>query len=216
MLIALAVALAAGGGATAWDGLAAVAFYLAVYAVATIGAFAAFEHLGRPERSLDGIDELAGLGATKPGVAAVLAVCMFSLAGIPPLAGFWGKFFVFGGAISVAPAAGAADSIRWWFVGVAILGVLNAAVAAAYYLRIVAVMYFRTPLATPRAQGGAGAWWAAVACALLLVGIGVYPDPLSHEAERASNGPAASRVQQQTDVSPLPITGKKPPLQSAP
>ncbi len=59
-----------------------------------------------------------------------------------------------------------------------IVGVLNAAVAAAYYLRIVAVMYFRTPLATPRAQGGAGAWWAAVACALLLVGVGVYPGPL--------------------------------------
>ena len=64
---------------------------------------------------------------------------------------------------------------------------LNAAVAAAYYLRIVAVMYFRTPLATPRAQGGAGAWWAAVASALLLVGIGVYPGPLM----RRRNGQAA-------------------------
>ncbi len=65
MLLALAVALAVGGGATAWDGVAAVAFYLAVYSVATIGAFAAFEHLGRPDRSLDGVDELAGLGSTQ-------------------------------------------------------------------------------------------------------------------------------------------------------
>ena len=156
MLLALAVALATGGGATAWDGVAAVAFYLAVYSVATIGAFAAFEHLGRPDRSLDGVDELAGLGSTKPPAAAVLAVCLFSLTGIPPLAGFWGKFLVFGGALSVDPAAGDADGLRWWFVVAAVVGVLNAAVAAAYYLRIVAVMYFRTPLATPRAEGARG------------------------------------------------------------
>ena len=101
-----------------------------------------------------------------PLAAAVLAVCMFSLAGVPPLAGFWGKLLVFGSALNVERRRGAA-SMRWWFIAAAVIGVINAAVAAAYYLRIVAVMYFRTPLATPRAQGGAGAWWAAVACALL-------------------------------------------------
>ena len=190
MLVAVAVALAAGSAATAWHGVAAVGFYLVTYAVATIGAFAAFQHLGRPDRSLDGVDELAGLGATRPTAAAVLAVCMFSLAGIPVLAGFWGKFLVFGDALSVDPGVGAA-AMRWWFVGAAILGMLNAAVAAAYYLRIVAVMYFRTPLATPHAEGGAGAWWAAVACALLLIGIGVYPGPLIGAAEKASRGQSA-------------------------
>jgi NADH-quinone oxidoreductase subunit N len=190
MLIGLAVALAVGGGTTAWDGAAAIAFYLTTYAVATIGAFAILEHLGRPDRSLDGVDELAGLGATCPGAAAVLAVCTFSLAGIPPLAGFWGKFLIFGGALSVEPAGGV-DGMRWWFVGAAILGMLNAAVAATYYLRIVAVMYFRTPLASPRAQGGTGAWWAGVACALLLLGVGVYPGALMREAERVGQRPSA-------------------------
>ena len=63
MLLGLAAALAAGRAATAWHGVAAVAFYLVVYAVATIGAFATFQHLGRSDRSLDGVDELAGLGA---------------------------------------------------------------------------------------------------------------------------------------------------------
>ena len=80
---------------------AAMWFYLAVYAAATIGAFAVLEHLGRPDRRLDAVDELAGLGRTRPLAAAVLAVCMFSLAGVPPLAGFWGKLLVFGSALNV-------------------------------------------------------------------------------------------------------------------
>ncbi len=176
MLLALAVGLAAGGATNEWDGIGALWFYLATYAAATIGAFAVLEHLGRPERRLDAVDELAGLGRTRPAAAAVLAVCMFSLAGVPPLAGFWGKFLVFGSALNV-DAQGGAVNMQWWFIAAAVIGVLNAAVAAAYYLRIVAVMYFRTPLATPRAEGGAGSWWAAVACALLVIGVGVYPGP---------------------------------------
>ncbi len=211
MLLALAVALATVGGATAWNGIAAVAFYLATYSVATIGVFAAFEHLGRPDRSLDGVDELAGLGSTKPAAAAVLAVCLFSLTGIPPLAGFWGKFFVFGGALSVDPAASGYAGMRWWFVAAAVVGVLNAAVAAAYYLRIVAAMYFRTPLATPRAQGGAGASWAAVTCALLLVGVGLHPGPLAGRVEAVGKGEAVDLRAK------LEASGKKkPPLQPAP
>lgn len=180
MLIGLAVALATGNAPGDWNGVTAVGFYLTVYAAATIGAFAVLEYLGRPERRVDGVEELAGLGRTRPLAAAMLAVFMFSLAGVPPLAGFWGKFLLFGSALSVEGGA-------WlWFTGLAIIGVLNAAVAAAYYLRIVAVMYFRTPLATPRAEGGAGAWWAAVACVVLVVAIGVYPGPLMREADDAS------------------------------
>jgi NADH-quinone oxidoreductase subunit N len=64
--------------------------------------------------------------------------------------------------------------------------VLNAAVAAYYYLRIVAVMYFRTPLATPKAEGGAGPLAAAVAAAVLVVAIGILPRPLAGESNRAS------------------------------
>ena len=168
-------------------------FYLATYAAATIGAFAVLEHLGRPERRLDAVDELAGLGRTRPAAAAVLAVCMFSLAGVPPLAGFWGKFLVFGSALNV-DAQGGAVNMQWWFIAAAVIGVLNAAVAAAYYLRIVAVMYFRTPLATPRAEGGAGSWWAAVACALLVIGVGVYPGPLMHAANESAATPACPAI----------------------
>jgi NADH-quinone oxidoreductase subunit N len=199
MLIALAVGLASGSVSTAWNGTAALGFYLATYAVATIGAFAVLEHLGRPDRSLDGVDELAGLGATRPAAAAVLAACLFSLTGIPPMAGFWGKLLVFGGALAVDPPAAA--GFRWCFVGVAVLGGLNAAVAAAYYLRIIAVMYFRTPLATPRAQGGAGPWWAAVVCALALLAVGVYPGAI---------------IQKTDQIADLQPQKEEPPLQSAP
>lgn len=184
MLIALAVVVATGGRISAWDGLGALWFYLTTYAAATIGAFAALEHLGRRHHSLNALDELAGLGRTRPAVAAVLAICMFSLAGIPVLAGFWGKFLVFGSALFVETAE-PSHHLRWWFTGIAILGALNAAVGAVYYLRIVASMYFRTPLATPSAEGGRTAWYGALACSFFLVAAGVYPSPLMQAADKA-------------------------------
>ena len=79
------------------------------------------EYLGRPDRRLDGVDELAGLGRTRPLAAAMLAVFMFSLAGVPPMAGFWGKLLLFGSALNVDGTAG--GSLRWWFIGLAIVGV---------------------------------------------------------------------------------------------
>jgi NADH-quinone oxidoreductase subunit N len=163
MLIGFATSLTRAGASGDWNGASSLLFYWTAYAAATIGAFAVLEYLGRPDRSLDGVEELAGLGRTHPLMAALLAWFLFSLTGVPPLAGFWGKLVVFGSALSVGGA---------WFTTLAVVGALNAAVAAAYYLRIVAVMYFRTPLGTPKALGGRGAWWAAVACACLIALIG--------------------------------------------
>jgi NADH-quinone oxidoreductase subunit N len=212
MLIGLAVGLATGNAPGAWNGLAALGFYLVVYAAATIGAFAVLEHLGRPERRIEGVEELAGLGRTRPLAAAVLAVFLFSLTGVPPLAGFWGKLWLFGSALNVDGTSGTAGAVQPWFTGLAIVGVLNAAVAAAYYLRVVAMMYFRTPLATPRAQGAAGAWWAAVACGLAVLLIGFCPGPVMREASDASGqlGPVV-----RIDRTPFEAR-KRPPLQSAP
>jgi NADH-quinone oxidoreductase subunit N len=183
MLIGLAVGLAS-SGATRWDGVGGLLFYLCVYTIATLGTFAALVYLGREDHELSGVDELAGLGRTRPGIALLIAVFMFSLAGIPPLAGFWGKLTIFASALSVD-----AGDLRVWFIGLAVLGVLNAAVAAAYYLRVVAVMYFRSPLATPKPQGGLGAWTTAVVCAMLVVAIGLWSGPLLRASYRASPGP---------------------------
>ncbi len=190
MLIALAVALAPAAGQDGlagqggFGGVGALLFYFCVYAAATIGTFAALDYLGRRGRQLESVEELAGLGRTRPLMAAVLAVFMFSLAGIPVLAGFWGKLAVFAGALGVDAGAEAGGTLRTWFVSLAIAGVLNAAVAAAYYLRIVARMYFRTPLGVPKAEGGPGAWWAAMVCAVLTIGIGILPGPLMRQANR--------------------------------
>jgi NADH-quinone oxidoreductase subunit N len=185
MLMGLAVALATGNASGSWNGLAALWFYLVVYAAATLGAFAILEHLGRPPRRLEGVEELAGLGRTRPLAAALMAVFLFSLTGVPLLGGFWGKFWVFGSALNV-DGADAAGSMQRWFTALAIVGVLNAAVGAAYYLRVVAVMYFRTPLATPQTRGGRGPWWAALACGLIVLLVGFFPGPLMRETNQLS------------------------------
>jgi NADH-quinone oxidoreductase subunit N len=184
MLVALAVALAPGSHAAGTGGLAALVLYLLVYALATIGVFAVLTWLGRRGEEVDGVDELAGLGRTRPLVAALLAVFLFSLAGIPPLAGFWGKLAVFAGALGVRGQGGDA-SLQPWFVGLAVVGVLNAAVAAAYYLRIVGVMYFRMPLGSPKPQGSPGALATALLCGAATLLLGVYPGPLFRESEQA-------------------------------
>jgi NADH-quinone oxidoreductase subunit N len=184
LLIGLAAALAAGTSPPgSWDGIAAMLFYLCVYAAATLGTFAMLEYLGGPARRVEGIAELSGLGRTRPAAAAMMAVFMFSLTGIPPLAGFWGKLQIFGSALSVFD--GARQNLRLWFTGLAIVGVLNAAISAGYYLRIVGVMYFRAPSTAPRAEGGFGVWTAAVACAFVTVIIGIYPSPLLKASNQA-------------------------------
>ncbi len=164
MLIGLAVAFAAASGAdaaTGFDGIGGMLFYIAVYSLATTGAFATLIYLGRDERPIDAVDELAGIGRTHPWAGLSMAIFMFSLTGIPPLAGFWGKLNLFAGALSVrAPQTG--DGVpREWFLLLALVGVLNAAVSAGYYLRIVGVMYFRP---SPRELKAQAAWGPAPPC----------------------------------------------------
>ena len=115
---------------------------------------------------------------------------MFSLTGSPPLAGFWGKLALFAGALGVR---GTEPAMRSWFVGLAILGIANAAIAAAYYLRVVGAMFFRMPMGKPRTGGSRSApFAAAVICALLVVAIGL-PTPWYEAADRATPAAAAGR-----------------------
>lgn len=125
------VGLAAGGTA----GVQALLIYLAIYFLNTLGAFAVIACLRKKGKAAEQINDLAGLARTNPLLALAMTVFMFSLAGVPPLAGFFGKYFVFLAAVQAH------------MVPLAIIGVLTSAVAAYYYLRIIKLMYFDDPVA---------------------------------------------------------------------
>ncbi len=112
------------------EGVQGVAIYMAIYLVMTLGTFAAILSMKINERQVENVADLMGLSKTHPAMAFFLAAMMFSLAGIPPLAGFFAKFYVFDAAIHAR------------LYGLAVVGVLMSVVAAFYYLRIVKFMYF--------------------------------------------------------------------------
>jgi NADH-quinone oxidoreductase subunit N len=114
-------------------GVNAALVYLTLYLVMTLGTFACILQMRRQGKYVETIADLAGLSRGRPMLALALAICMFSLAGIPPLAGFLGKFYVFRAAI---------DAGLVWF---AVAGVVLSVVGAYYYLRIVKLMYFDEP-----------------------------------------------------------------------
>ncbi|MBL8830658.1 MAG: NADH-quinone oxidoreductase subunit N [Planctomycetaceae bacterium] len=191
MLIGLAVGLAANmedvSSVALFQGIGSTIFYLVVYGVSTAGVFAALTALGEPDKQVDLLDDLAGAGKTHPFVAGCIAVFMFSLAGLPPLAGFWGKLSLFFSALGVdAPTGGDTSDLRKWFLALAIVAALNAAIAAAYYLRIVGVMYFRSPLTTLAGEGGRGARVALTASVVLVVLMGLAPGRLQSGANKAA------------------------------
>jgi len=113
------------------NGIPAAMFYTASYAAMNVGAFAVVSHLARAGERYVNIDDYAGLGVRSPLLAATLTVFLLSLIGIPVTAGFFAKFYVFSAALQAN------------LVGLVIIGVINSAVAAYYYLRIVVVMYMR-------------------------------------------------------------------------
>jgi NADH-quinone oxidoreductase subunit N len=192
MLVGLAAAPLLGGGAPV-AGVEALMFYLVAYAAMTIGVFAVLAHLQTPERPVEDVDDLAGLSVSRPGMALLLVVFLFSLIGMPLTAGFWAKLQVIFGAMDVPPDAGASagsPSLYWFFVLLAVLTAINAAVGAWYYLRVAAVMYLRTPL-RPVGRARFGPVLVAVwLCALVTLAFGLYPRPLQAAVRMAVRGPA--------------------------
>jgi NADH-quinone oxidoreductase subunit N len=120
------IGLAAGTSA----GVQAVLVYIAIYVVMSFGSFACIIAMRRRGQAVENISDLAGLSAQNPGYALALAVLMWSMAGIPPLSGFFGKLYVFSAAINAG------------LVPLAVIGVLTSVIGAFYYLRVIKVMYF--------------------------------------------------------------------------
>ncbi len=157
-------------------GVAAAMFYLAAYAFMNIGAFAVITYFSRQGEKFVNVDDLAGLGWKQPVVAALFSIFLLSLIGVPLTGGFFGKFYIFKAAL---------DADLVWL---AVLGLLNSAVAAYYYLRIIVVMYMQDPgestlTLQPPGPGIRATLWAAALGTLIL---GIYPSLLLNFATSSS------------------------------
>ena len=156
------------------EGVQGVIIYLAIYLVMTLGTFACILSLRRDGKMVEEIDQLSGLSRTSPLMALGLAILLFSLAGIPPLAGFFAKFYVFLAAIEAKLYA------------LAVVGVLLSVVGAFYYLRIVKIMYFDEPAKGFEPLPGTLGLVLSLSGVLVLFFF-LYPAPLVAAAGAAAN-----------------------------
>lgn len=189
------------------NGTAAVLFYLIAYGLSTIGAFTVIGCLTRKDGGdVENYDDLAGMRTRHPFQAGVLLVSVVSLVGLPPLVGFLGKLYLIGSAY----AAGTADSgYAGLFQGLVVLLILNSAMSAGYYLRIIAVAFFgedkgQTVVTAPPLRRAGG-----VIAALASIALGGYPSAgfLAEQAKEAAE--PAGQSSDQADKLPVDETVPK-------
>jgi NADH-quinone oxidoreductase subunit N len=157
-------------------GVSAAMFYTAAYAAMNVGAFAVVSHLANVGEKYVTLDDYAGLGRRSPVLAAALTILLLSLIGIPATGGFFAKFYVFSAALK-------AD-----LVGLTILGVINSAVGAYYYLRIIVAMYMREGREeVPVTRIPLGVGTALVVSLSATVYLGVLPGRVLDYALRSAN-----------------------------
>lgn len=155
------------------EGVSSVLIYLAIYVVMTLGSFAVVLAMRRKDEMDETIGSLAGLSQTNLPMAVAFAALLFSLAGIPPLAGFFAKFYVLDAAVKAG------------LTPLAIIGVLASVVGAFYYLRVVKIMFFDEP-AEKFTRAEPAVRWVMGLSALLVVFYVVYPAPLLDAAGTAA------------------------------
>ncbi|MEP7173111.1 MAG: NADH-quinone oxidoreductase subunit NuoN [Aestuariivirga sp.] len=157
------------------EGAQGVIVYMMIYLISTLGVFACVLAMRRKGQHLEQVSDLAGLAHNNKGLAFVFAMLMFSLAGIPPLAGFFGKYFVF------------LAAVKSGLYALAIIGVVASVVGAYYYLRIVKIIYFDEPAEKFDALDGEVKWvaYASGAFALLFVGFANYLVNLAEAAAKS-------------------------------
>jgi NADH-quinone oxidoreductase subunit N len=155
------------------EGVRGVLVYMVVYVFMSAGSFGVIIGMRRRGHAVEKISELSGLARTDPGMAMAMAVFMFSMAGIPPLSGFFGKLYVFLAAV---------QSGLW---ALAVIGVLTSVVGAFYYLRIVKVMYFDAPVEAFDQRSASLSFVAAVG-ALFTAFFFIFPAPFIGAAQAAA------------------------------
>ena len=157
------------------EGARGMLFYMLIYIVMSVGTFACILAMRVDGKPVENVTDLAGLAKTRPGMAAAMAALMFSMAGIPPLAGIWGKFYIFVAAVNAG--------LAW----LAVIGVLASVVGAYYYLRIIKLMYFDEPapvLERPDTSTGA----LIAVCSLAMLAFFIVPAPLVNGADYRRQG----------------------------
>ena len=156
-------------------GISAAIFYTATYAAMNVGAFAIIAHLsGKGERYVT-LEDYTGLGRRSPLIAALLTMFLISLIGIPITGGFFAKFYVFSAALQSN------------LVGLTIIGVINSAIAAYYYLRVIVYMYMRDEGQEPPVARIPASLGAALAiCLVATIYLGVLPNRVLDGALRAA------------------------------
>ena len=155
------------------EGARGMIYYMLIYLFMNVGTFAVILAMRVKDRYVEGIDDLSGLSKTNPAIALALTILMFSMAGIPPLAGFFGKYFVFMAAINAG------------LIPLAVIGVLSSVIGAFYYLRLIKIMYFddsvegfdKPDLSTSVVIG---------VCAVAVVVFILVPEPLLSGADAAA------------------------------
>lgn len=156
------------------DGASALLIYLGLYIFMTVGAFSCVLLMRRKGEYVEQISELSGLAQTRPLLAAALAIFMFSMAGIPPMAGFFGKFYVF---------AAAVDSGLYML---AVIGVALSVIAAYYYLKVIKVMYFDEARAPFDKDMTGGMRLVLAVCSGFTLLFFLYPTPIISYAKEAA------------------------------
>lgn len=165
------------GNAYGYDGLV---IYLLVYTLMNLGAFGVIISLRRRGIVGDNVDDMAGLAKKAPGMAAMMAVFMLSLGGLPMTGGFIGKYFLFGGLLQRGAAEGKA-----WYYWLAIWAILNTVVSFYYYVRFIRVMYLGESVADDRPLALSPALQTALVISLVgIIFIGVYPQPFIDLAQK--------------------------------
>ncbi len=216
MLVALLVGPVAHPNAPIQDGVAAMLFYIALYGATNLGAFAIVGMLrvraGTSEA--EQLDDLAGLSLAYPGAALMMAVCAFSLMGMPPTGGFVGKLYIFGSAMSLDSA----NEQKYAMIVLAIIGVLTSAVGAAYYLRIVAACYLRQETGELRRVPCGLLKLGAALAAIIVIAAGLAPGRLMAGARQSSGDllPPPKPVQTQPSAAQPSKPSRKAPAVKTP
>ncbi len=165
------------GNAYGYTGLV---IYLLVYTLMNMGAFGVIISLRRRGIIGDNVDDMAGLAQKSPGMAAMMAIFMLSLGGLPATGGFIGKYFLFGGLLQRGATEGKA-----WYYWLAIWAILNTVVSFFYYIRFIRVMYLGERMADDRPLEFSPALRAALVISLIgVILIGVYPQPFIDLAQK--------------------------------